>query len=51
MLGGLFEELSSETVTKVPFLADIPGLGVFFRNKERSHSRDEVVFFITPHVL
>lgn len=51
VLGGLFEELSSETVTKVPFLADIPGLGVFFRNKERSHSRDEVVFFITPHVL
>jgi type II secretory pathway component GspD/PulD (secretin) len=51
VLGGLFQELSSETITKVPLLGDIPGLGAFFRNRQRTHSRDEVVFFITPHIL
>jgi type IV pilus assembly protein PilQ len=51
ILGGLFKDVSSETISKVPFLGDIPGLGVFFRNKQRAHSRDEVVFFITPRLL
>jgi type II secretory pathway component GspD/PulD (secretin) len=51
VLGGLFEDTTSETVSKVPWLADIPMLGGFFRNKQTSHERDEVVFLITPHIL
>jgi type II secretory pathway component GspD/PulD (secretin) len=51
VLGGLFEETSSETIAKLPFLGDIPVLGQFFRNKSTSHQRDEVVFLITPHIL
>jgi type IV pilus assembly protein PilQ len=51
VLGGLFEDTSSETIAKLPFLGDIPILGAFFRNKATSHQRDEVVFFITPHIL
>jgi type II secretory pathway component GspD/PulD (secretin) len=51
VLGGLFEETSSETIAKLPFLGDIPVLGRFFRNKATSHQRDEVVFLITPHIL
>jgi type II secretory pathway component GspD/PulD (secretin) len=51
VLGGLFEETSSETISKLPFLGDIPILGGFFRNKAATRQRDEVVFFITPHVL
>jgi type II secretory pathway component GspD/PulD (secretin) len=51
VLGGLFEETSSETIAKLPFLGDLPILGPFFRNKAASHQRDEVVFLITPHVL
>lgn len=51
VLGGLFQETSSETISKFPFLGDLPILGQFFRNKAASHERDEVVFFITPHII
>jgi type II secretory pathway component GspD/PulD (secretin) len=51
VLGGLFQETSSETISKLPFLGDIPILGQFFRNKLASHQRDEVVFLITPHII
>jgi type II secretory pathway component GspD/PulD (secretin) len=51
VLGGLFEDTSSETIAKLPWLGDLPMLGGFFRNKQTSHQRDEVVFLITPHIL
>jgi type II secretory pathway component GspD/PulD (secretin) len=51
VLGGLFEDTTSETLTKLPWLGDLPILGGFFRNKATTHERDEVVFFITPHIL
>ncbi len=51
VLGGLFQDVDSETVTKFPLLGDLPVLGGFFRNRQTTHNRDEVVFFITPHIL
>ncbi|HEY0614722.1 MAG TPA: secretin N-terminal domain-containing protein [Candidatus Elarobacter sp.] len=51
VLGGLFQDVDSETVTKLPLLGDLPVLGAFFRNRQSTHNKDEVVFFITPHVL
>jgi type IV pilus assembly protein PilQ len=51
VLGGLFQDVDSETITKFPILGDLPVLGAFFRNRQTTHSKDEVVFFITPHVL
>ncbi|GAC1416196.1 MAG: hypothetical protein NVSMB5_06250 [Candidatus Velthaea sp.] len=51
VLGGLFSDVDSDTVTKLPILGDVPVLGVFFRNRQRSHSKDEVIFYITPHIL
>jgi type IV pilus assembly protein PilQ len=51
VLGGLFSDIDSDTVTKLPFLGDIPILGSVFRNRQRSHTHDEVVFYITPHIL
>jgi type II secretory pathway component GspD/PulD (secretin) len=51
VLGGLLREIDSQTVTKVPWLADIPVFGKLFQNRQSEHERDEVVFFITPHIL
>lgn len=51
VLGGLFEDVDSATLTKVPLLGDLPVLGAFFRNRQTTHTKDEVVFFITPHIL
>jgi len=38
-------------IQKVPILGDIPILGAFFRNKQTSHLKDEIVFIITPHLV
>ena len=51
VLGGLMMDTSSETISKVPWLADIPILGKVFQNKQTAHERDEIVFLITPHVI
>lgn len=51
VLGGLLRDIDSQTVTKIPFLADIPIFGKIFQNRERTRTRDEVVFLITPHVI
>jgi type II secretory pathway component GspD/PulD (secretin) len=51
VLGGLMREIDSQTLTKLPGLADIPIIGKIFQNKQRTHQRDEVVFLITPHVI
>jgi type IV pilus assembly protein PilQ len=51
VLGGLMMDTSTQTITKVPWLADIPILGKIFQNKETAHERDEIVFLITPHII
>jgi type IV pilus assembly protein PilQ len=51
VLGGLLRETSSETITKIPGLADIPILGKLFQDRSTQHQRNEVVFLITPHVI
>jgi len=49
VLGGLFEDTSSETISKLPFLG-YPILGQFFRNKA-THASVTSRFLITPHIL
>ncbi|HEY8296745.1 MAG TPA: secretin N-terminal domain-containing protein [Candidatus Baltobacteraceae bacterium] len=51
VLGGLLRDIDSETITKLPGLANIPVFGKIFQNRQKTHERDEVVFLITPHVL
>lgn len=51
VLGGLMRDIDSQTLSKVPGLADIPIIGKIFQNRQRTHERDEVVFLITPHVI
>jgi type IV pilus assembly protein PilQ len=51
VLGGVYEFKSREDLTKVPFLADIPGLGNLFRKKSRSNEKAELLIFVTPKIL
>jgi len=51
VLGGLLREITSETVTKMPLLGDIPILGEIFKNRQKTAERDEIVFLITPHII
>jgi type IV pilus assembly protein PilQ len=51
VLGGILETERRDTVNKVPFLGDVPGLGVFFRSKARTDNKDELLIFVTPKIL
>jgi type IV pilus assembly protein PilQ len=51
VLGGILETERRETEQKVPFLGDIPGLGMFFRSRSRTDNKDELLIFVTPKIL
>jgi type IV pilus assembly protein PilQ len=51
VLGGIFEQEERTTVTKVPFLGDLPVLGYLFKTTSRSSDRKELMIFITPRVV
>ena len=51
VLGGIYETERRETVSKVPFLGDIPGVGFLFRNRTTSSSKAELLVFVTPKIL
>jgi len=51
VLGGIYEINNSNTVTKVPGLGDIPGIGILFRTTSRSNTKAELLIFVTPRIL
>src|SRR5688572_2285875 len=51
VLGGILETERRDNVSKVPYLGDIPGLGVLFRSKSRTDNKDELLIFVTPKIL
>ncbi len=51
VLGGILETERRETVSKVPFLGDIPVMGAMFRSKQKQDNKDELLIFVTPKIL
>ncbi|MCP4631012.1 MAG: type IV pilus secretin PilQ [bacterium] len=51
VIGGLSKETSSRNKTGTPFLEDIPGLGYLFKQKSSADQMEELLIFITPHIL
>ena len=51
VLGGIYETERRETVTKVPFLGDVPFVGFLFRSKQRVDNKTELLIFVTPRIL
>ncbi|WP_296057212.1 type IV pilus secretin PilQ [uncultured Amphritea sp.] len=51
VLGGVFENETSDVVNKTPLLGDIPVLGALFRNKSKSNTKTELLIFITPKLV
>jgi len=51
VLGGVYEFDKSTTLTKVPFLGDLPGIGALFRDTQKSNSKAELLIFVTPRIL
>ena len=50
VLGGIYTRNSGLAYKKVPFFADIPVLGWFFKNRRENDDRTEILVFITPTV-
>ena len=51
VLGGLIQETEQKTVSKIPFLGDLPLIGAVFRSTSNSKSKNELVIMITPKIL
>jgi general secretion pathway protein D len=51
VLGGLIDEAFSETKQKVPFLGDIPGLGVLFRSTSTEKIKRNLMVFIRATII
>ena len=51
IIGGLIEDSDTKSVTKIPLLGDLPIVGRFFQDVGTTHTRNELVVTVTPHIL
>lgn len=51
VIGGIFELLETDDVTKVPVLGDLPGVGNLFKNRTKRTNKQELLIFITPKMI
>lgn len=50
-MGGLMRDKETHNQGKIPLLGDIPVLGWLFRNTEKTVSKVNMLFFLTPRIL
>jgi type IV pilus assembly protein PilQ len=51
VLGGIFDGTKTNTTNKIPFLADLPGVGFLFKNTADVNDNKELLIFITPKII
>jgi len=51
VIGGLIQETSQHSVSKIPLLGDIPLVGRLFQNSDTEYQRNELVIVVTPHII
>jgi len=51
VIGGVFATEESESQSRVPGFSKIPLLGYLFRNSSHNNTRNELLVFLTPHVV
>jgi type IV pilus assembly protein PilQ len=51
VLGGIFQQTERNSVSKVPFLGDVPVLGNLFKTTSRTNDKTELLIFITPKII
>ena len=50
-IAGLLDQRTTENLSKIPGLGDIPGLGKLFQSKNLNRSRTELLVLVTPEVV
>lgn len=51
VLGGIYRQDKSNSVTRVPFLGQIPVIGNLFSRSQARLSNEELLIFITPRII
>jgi general secretion pathway protein D len=51
VIGGLTQEETISSKSKVPLLGDIPVVGGAFRNERTTRSKTELYIIVTPHIV
>lgn len=51
VIGGLISAQKNDVDNKVPILGDIPILGYAFKRKKKQDTKNELLIFLTPHVV
>jgi type IV pilus assembly protein PilQ len=51
VIGGVYEFRERQDISGLPWLRDLPVLGNLFKKNGKSHSKAELLMFITPRIL
>ncbi len=51
VIGGLIQDSETETVSKVPLLGDIPGLGWLFKTSSKERKKTNLMILLIPHIV
>ena len=51
VIGGLTQDETISTKSKIPLLGDIPLVGLAFRNERTTRSKTELYIIVTPHIV
>jgi type IV pilus assembly protein PilQ len=51
VIGGIYTRNTGRNLDQIPFLGDIPILGVLFQRRRAADARGELLIFITPHIV
>ena len=51
VMGGLMQTNTTDTVSGVPILKDLPYIGKLFGSESTTLNKTELMIFITPHVI
>ncbi|MEH6453539.1 MAG: type IV pilus secretin PilQ family protein [Psychromonas sp.] len=51
VLGGIYQQRVTDSVSKVPVLGDIPYLGALFRTTIQENAKSELLIFVTPRIV
>lgn len=51
LIGGLVQDEDVKSTAKIPFLGDIPVLGVLFRSTSTTKEKKELIILLTPRII
>jgi type IV pilus assembly protein PilQ len=51
VIGGIYQQDQSSSVSKTPFFGDLPIVGALFRKKNSTNNKTELLIFLTPRII